>query len=301
MEHLNLDWLAELADREPTDEEGALLSEHPEWTEELDALRAQTDALGGLPSLRPPRGDWAALEARLMSEGLIRTRTNAWLALPLASGWTKAAAALVLFFGGTLAGASFAEGDPGSLGPHGRVGVDAGRSRTGGGGDGAAISELLGPLPRDQRHRARSGLLRGSAGTSRRVGHVGAGRSERAPARAGRSLHQPIPRQHVGRTESHRAVGSQIPGQLVLMLRAFSRVSAAASGAALLGVAAMGGAFPVSAQQGSTAVTAPGLAGGAVHHRAQLRWREPDSRELALPGVGRAPKGSRVRRRPPTR
>ena len=110
MDHLNLDWLAELADREPTEEERARLAEHPEWLEELEALQAQTEALGELPSLRPPRGDWTALAARLMSEGLIRTRRNTWLTLPLSTGWTKAAAAVVLFLGGTLTGASFAGG-----------------------------------------------------------------------------------------------------------------------------------------------------------------------------------------------
>ena len=112
MEFMNLEWLAELADREPTAEEQAILDEHPEWAAELDALRAQTEALGELPSLRPPRGDWAALEARLMSEGLIHTRKNTWLSLPQAAGWTKVAAALVLFLAGTATGSAFSGAAP---------------------------------------------------------------------------------------------------------------------------------------------------------------------------------------------
>ena len=116
MEFMNLEWLAELADREPTAEERELLEANPELKSEAEAIARQTAALGELPSLRPPRGDWAALEARLMSEGLIQTRTNTLLTLPLSAGWTRAAAALVLFLGGTLTGFTVAGTGPG----HGR-------------------------------------------------------------------------------------------------------------------------------------------------------------------------------------
>ncbi len=104
MKHPNHDWLAELADREPTAEERKILDEHPEWARELEALREQTEALGALPSLRPPRGDWQSLEARLMSEGLIRTRKNVFMSLPVRAGWTQVAAALLMFVGGAATG-----------------------------------------------------------------------------------------------------------------------------------------------------------------------------------------------------
>ncbi len=114
MEHMNLEWLAELADREPTAEERNLLERHPEWARELEELKEQTEALGALPSLRPPRGDWQAVEARLMSEGLIRTRRNVMLSLPLSAGWTRVAAALLLFVGGTATGMAVSGGPMGA-------------------------------------------------------------------------------------------------------------------------------------------------------------------------------------------
>ena len=110
MKHMNLEWLAELADREPTAEERKLLDEDPDLLEEVEALQAQTQLLGQLPSLRPPRGDWATLEARLMSEGLIQSRKNTWLTLPLATGGMKVAAAVILFAGGAMTGSTLGGG-----------------------------------------------------------------------------------------------------------------------------------------------------------------------------------------------
>ena len=115
MEHMNLEWLAELADREPTSEERRLLEENPDLLDELLALQDQTESLGQLPSLRPPRGDWAALEARLMSEGLIHSRKNNWLTLPHTTNWMKVAAAAALFMGGTLTGAALNGGPLGGF------------------------------------------------------------------------------------------------------------------------------------------------------------------------------------------
>jgi len=71
-------------------------------------LEDQTEAVGSLPDLRPPSGDWDALEARLVSEGLIRSgglahKTARWWS----SGWLQAAAAVVLFLGGTTFGSGF--------------------------------------------------------------------------------------------------------------------------------------------------------------------------------------------------
>jgi hypothetical protein len=75
---------------------------------ELRAMEEQTEAIGSLPDLRPPSGDWEALEARLVSEGLIRSsglahRTARWWS----SGWFQAAAAVVLFLGGTTFGSGY--------------------------------------------------------------------------------------------------------------------------------------------------------------------------------------------------
>jgi hypothetical protein len=83
--------------------------------DDLEALRAQTEALGGLPDLRPPTGDWEALEARLVAEGLVRSsglslHVNRWRT----SGWLQSAAALVLVVGGTTMGSLFTSDDPGA-------------------------------------------------------------------------------------------------------------------------------------------------------------------------------------------
>jgi hypothetical protein len=107
MEQLTYEWLAELVDREPTSEEQARLDAEPELVEALDALRAQTEALGQLPRMMPPRGDWEELEARLMSEGLIRRSRPSWIpGATLASGWTKAAAAAAIFVVGAATGSA---------------------------------------------------------------------------------------------------------------------------------------------------------------------------------------------------
>jgi len=109
------EWLAELVDRRPTAEEQARLDGNPELFEELTALKSQSEALASLPRMQPPRGDWQMLEARLMSEGLIRHRKNTWLSLPLSSGWTRAAAAAALFIGGTATGMSMPGQDGSSM------------------------------------------------------------------------------------------------------------------------------------------------------------------------------------------
>lgn len=98
MEHLNLETLARLVDEAPDADERRHLSACQRCRTELELLQGQTGALGQLPDMRPPRGDWAMLEARLMSEGLLRHERS-----PLAStpGWMKAVAAVLLFVGGT--------------------------------------------------------------------------------------------------------------------------------------------------------------------------------------------------------
>ena len=101
MEHLNLETLARLVDEAPTREERHHLESCGRCRTELELLQGQTSALGELPDLRPSRGDWAMLEARLMSEGLLRHERSRLASTP---GWMKAAAAVVLFVGGAGTG-----------------------------------------------------------------------------------------------------------------------------------------------------------------------------------------------------
>lgn len=73
MSHLTLETLARLVDEAP-DGETALHLEHcVGCRRELEAMIAQTAALGDLPDLvPPPEAAWAALDSRLRDEGLIR-------------------------------------------------------------------------------------------------------------------------------------------------------------------------------------------------------------------------------------
>jgi hypothetical protein len=119
MGHLTNEALARIVDERPDEAESQHLADCRICAEELVALRAQTEALGSLPAIRPPRGDWEALEARLLAEGLIdapRRRRIIPLPRPLAGGWiTQVAAALVIFIGGSVMGAAMR----GSTGPDG--------------------------------------------------------------------------------------------------------------------------------------------------------------------------------------
>lgn len=120
MGHLTTESLARIVSEAPYPEEKEHLDSCPACQAELRALRNQTEALGSLPDLRPPPGDWEALEGRLVGEGLVRT---SGLSLPgrrlRSSGWIQAAAALVLFIGGTILGsgvmAGGSHGGPGDL------------------------------------------------------------------------------------------------------------------------------------------------------------------------------------------
>ena len=102
MEHLTHDTLARLVDERPSPGEREHMRACSRCAEELRAFRLQSDALGGLPALRPPSGDWASLEARLVSEGLVRTpETFRRFGFAAAPAWMQAAAAIVVFLGGT--------------------------------------------------------------------------------------------------------------------------------------------------------------------------------------------------------
>jgi hypothetical protein len=118
MEHLTAETLARLVDDVPDTEEAGHLAACESCRSELAALRAQTDALGALPEIMPPGGDWQVLEARLRSEGLVRDAgLFQKLGLARTPGWMRAAAAALLFLSGVGTGAAVA-GSP-------RSGADA--------------------------------------------------------------------------------------------------------------------------------------------------------------------------------
>jgi len=101
MERLSLEQLARLVGEPPTPKEQAALDASPALRSELEALRAQTAALGALPDVLPPPDGWKAIRARLAAAGLLRERVGQhqpW------RKWVQAAAALVLFTGGTAFG-----------------------------------------------------------------------------------------------------------------------------------------------------------------------------------------------------
>jgi hypothetical protein len=125
MGHLTIESLARGVSEAPYPEEKDHLDSCLTCQAELRALREQTEAMGALPDLRPPAGDWEALEGRLVSEGLIRSsglsfQSARWRS----SGWLQAAAALVLFIGGTAIGTRFT-GSP-EIGDFARGGPPAG-------------------------------------------------------------------------------------------------------------------------------------------------------------------------------
>lgn len=106
MEHLTAETLARLVDDVADINEGKHLATCEACRSELDALRAQTEALGSLPEIMPPVGDWQVLEAQLRSEGLVRDAgLFQKLGLARTPGWMRAAAAAMLFLSGAGTGA----------------------------------------------------------------------------------------------------------------------------------------------------------------------------------------------------
>jgi len=119
MGHLKAETLAKLVDEAPSADEAAHISACESCSQELAALKEQTDALAALPEIVPPRGDWKVLEAQLRSEGLIEGQGFArTLGLARTPAWMPAAAAIVLFLGGTALGAGVtARGGTADAGP----------------------------------------------------------------------------------------------------------------------------------------------------------------------------------------
>lgn len=108
MEHLSLESLSRCVDERPDDEAAAHLHTCGACREELEALREQTAALRSLPDLRPPVEDWDVLEARLISEGLVRRPGRISAKLAVTPRWMRAAAAVLLFVSGAAVGAGAA-------------------------------------------------------------------------------------------------------------------------------------------------------------------------------------------------
>ncbi|MGE0157851.1 MAG: anti-sigma factor [Gemmatimonadales bacterium] len=105
MEHLKIDTLARLVDERASPEETKHLAACEACASELAALMEQTESLGTLPEILPPRGDWEVLAARLRSDGLMRDPGLLQrLGLTRTPSWMPAAAAVVLFLGGTAFG-----------------------------------------------------------------------------------------------------------------------------------------------------------------------------------------------------
>jgi hypothetical protein len=105
MEHLSADTLSRLVDEQPAPEERAHLERCVLCRAELQALKVQTSALRSLPDLRPPVGDWEVIQARLVSEGLVKRPGGFAATLAVTPLWMRAAAAVLLFISGGVVGA----------------------------------------------------------------------------------------------------------------------------------------------------------------------------------------------------
>jgi hypothetical protein len=121
MQHLDLEAIARLVDEAPQPHEAEHLRGCLVCRRELAELREQTEALADLGGMEPPAGAWAALEARLTEEKLIRTPAPATRGrvLLLHRPPMRIAAALALFLLGGAA-ATLWRGN----GADGRVAVD---------------------------------------------------------------------------------------------------------------------------------------------------------------------------------
>lgn len=110
MSHLTLETLARLVDDAPDATEKAHLEACAACRRELEDMRADLAALQALPAIQPPATEWASVEARLAAEGLLRRlRTGPSLRATM----LRAAAAILIFAIGGLAGAAWTGARPG--------------------------------------------------------------------------------------------------------------------------------------------------------------------------------------------
>ncbi|HUP21100.1 MAG TPA: hypothetical protein VM778_14280, partial [Gemmatimonadota bacterium] len=110
MRHLNAETLARIADGPTTEAEAAHLGACDACRAEVAAYRAQGSALGALPDPSAPPEVWAGLETRL--GGLRENPAARPLLARLPRPALQAAAAVVLFAAGALAGARAGGGGP---------------------------------------------------------------------------------------------------------------------------------------------------------------------------------------------
>jgi hypothetical protein len=99
MQHLTLEALARLVDEPPDPAEAAHVRDCLPCRRELEEMRAQTHALAALPDPEPPARAWAALEAELRREGLVKDIVPARRRLAGHPALRIAAAALVFLLG----------------------------------------------------------------------------------------------------------------------------------------------------------------------------------------------------------
>jgi hypothetical protein len=100
MPHLTLEDLARIVDDGASDYEAEHLAACDACRASLEEMREDVQALAMLPDMAVAPDAWPALEQRLAAEGLIRTRARTF-----ATPWyMHAAAAVVLFLAGTMAG-----------------------------------------------------------------------------------------------------------------------------------------------------------------------------------------------------
>ena len=120
MQHLDLEQLARLVDEAPEPHEAEHLRGCLVCRRELAEMREQTQALAEMGEMEPPAGAWAALEARLVEEKLVRAQAPASTrVLGLYRPPVRIAAAIALFLLGGAAGATLWRG-----GADERVAVD---------------------------------------------------------------------------------------------------------------------------------------------------------------------------------
>lgn len=100
MSHLTLETIARIVDEAPSAEEAVHLDACAVCRGELEAMREDVQSLSMLPDMAPPPDSWTELEGRLEAEGLI-VRRHRFVSFPRLA---YAAAALVLFLAGSIAG-----------------------------------------------------------------------------------------------------------------------------------------------------------------------------------------------------
>ncbi len=110
MQHLTLEAIARLVDESPDPGEAFHLRECLTCRRELEEMRALTEDLAQLADPEPSPRAWAALESRMVEEGLVRRRAIP----PREHAWLRVAASVsLLVLGGAAGAAIWGGGGPG--------------------------------------------------------------------------------------------------------------------------------------------------------------------------------------------